>query len=278
MTASGAVVPPVLAITGGHRVDLPAFGELLDAACEGWAAWEHATQPSAQALLVPEHAGRWSAVVLHDIAGLRLGRGTEPEHEGPSAATRDALRELLDRGQGLLVLHHAIASWPAWDGWAHAIGGRFLYASGYLDGRPYPASGYRLDTHTIDVLAPEHPVCAGVDSFTVDDELYLCPVLQGEVVPLLATRADLDAAGFRDTYAEVRHGRTDVTCGGQPAASRLVGWVKVAGNSPVVYLQPGHGPATFAHPAYRRLVANALRWLGSPESHAWARSAPTPLP
>lgn len=269
--------PTVLAVTGGHRVDLAAFGKLLDATCRGWAGWRHVTQPAAQDLFTVEHAGSFAAVLLHDIAGLHLARGTEPETDDPSASVRVGWRALLDAGQGMVVLHHALASWPAWDGWAHAIGGRYLYAPGRLDGRPWPASGYRLAEHTVDVVAPDHPVCAGVERFTVDDELYLCPVFEQAVVPLLATRADLDGALFRDTYAEVRHGDSTATCAGHPPGSRLVGWAKVAGRSPVVYLQPGHGPATFAHPAFRRLLGNALRWVASPEAHVWARAHPAPV-
>ena len=42
-----------------------------------------------------------------------------------------------------------------------------------------------MDRYRVDVAAPEHPVCAGVESFDVDDELYLCPVFEDRVTPLL---------------------------------------------------------------------------------------------
>ena len=48
--------------------------------------------------------------------------------------------------------------------------------------------------------------------------------------------------------------------------------MKRARNSPLVYLQPGDGPATYADPNYRRLVENAIRWTASPEARAWARA------
>ncbi len=269
--------PGVLAITGGHRIDEAAFDALLDTTCAGWARWERATQPDAQALLTPDHVGTWAAVLLHDVAGLDLRRGEEPDAVPPSQDTRAALAELLYAGQGVVVLHHALASWPAWDGWARAIGGRYLYAPGTLDGRSWPASGYRMTVHEIEVLAPEHPVCAGLGDFTVDDELYLCPVFDDDVVPLLATRGDRVGRRYRDTYAEVRHGDTTVTCAAHPPVGRLVGWAKVAGRSPLVYLQPGHGASTFTHPAFQRLLANALRWVASPDAHAWARAHPAPF-
>ncbi len=55
-----------------------------------------------------------------------------------------------------------------------------------------------------------------------------------------------------------------------PPGSNLVGWVKSAGNSPIVYLQLGDGPATYNDPNYRQILANAIRWACSEEAAAWA--------
>jgi hypothetical protein len=271
----------VLVITGGHRVDLDAFLGMVEAICgpRGW-AWAHVTQPAAQRWLRPEHAGQWDSVLCHDLPGLDLKRGSPPRPNGPSADVADALRALLERGQGVVALHHALAGWPGWEGWAEALGGRFLYAPGHLRGREWPASGYRMAEHTIDVVAPDHPICAGVEpSFTIDDELYFAPVLEDRITPLLRSRADFDGAGFLDTYDVVCHGAsTGKTCAGQPMASDLVGWTTTAGRSPIAVLQPGDGPATFAHPAFRRLLANALAWVASPAAHAVAAAGPVAIP
>ena len=43
--------------------------------------------------------------------------------------------------------------------------------------------------------------------------------------------------------------------------SNLIGWTKRAGNSPLVYLQPGDDDVTYDNPIYRRLVENAIRWV-----------------
>ena len=60
-------------------------------------------------------------------------------------------------------------------------------------------------------------------------------------------------------------------------SSIAIGWAKTAGRSPVVYLQPGDGPDTFAHPGYRRLVANAVAWVSSADARDWAAGHPTPV-
>jgi type 1 glutamine amidotransferase len=267
----------LLAVTGGHRVDLDAFRTMVDVVCAelGW-VWSHATQPAAQQWLQPSHAGAWDAIFLHDLPGLALARGTEPAPHGPDTAVRAAVAELLDIGQGIVATHHTLAGWPAWDGWATALGGRFLYAPGRLRGVERPSSGYRMDTYRVEVVAPGHPVCAGVDAFEVTDELYLCPVFEDEVIALLATDADVSAPSMTSTYDEVRYGRR-IPAADQSPGSRLLGWAKAAGRSPLVYLLPGHGPETMAHPAYRRLLANALAWVASPDAREWAAAHPAPL-
>jgi uncharacterized protein len=270
----------VLVVTGGHRVDLDAFlamVESISADC-GW-TWAHVTQPGAQRWFDPGQAGCWDAILCHDIPGLALRRGTPPRVEGPTPRTADALIALLERGQGIVALHHALAGWPAWEGWAEALGGRFLYAPGELRGTEWPASGYRMAEHTIDVVAPEHPICAGVGSFTVDDELYYAPVLADRVTPLLRSRDDFDGSRFLDAYDVVCHGEsTGQTCAGRPPASDLVGWTTTAGRSPIAVLQPGDGASTFANPTFRVLVHNALAWVASPAARAQAAARPFAIP
>ena len=267
----------LLAITGGHRFDVDAWSSMVDAVCAelGW-SWTHAEQPEAQTWLRGEHAGTWDAILLYDLPGLALARGAEPEPLGPDGDVRRGVVELLEAGQGIVATHHALAGWPAWDGWATALGGRFLYAPGRLRGRDWPSSGYRMDSYTVDVVAPGHPVCAGVEPFDLTDELYLCPVFEDEVVPLLATAAELTPQSMTSTYDEVCHGVRH-PADDHPPGSRLLGWVKPAGRSPLVYLLPGHGPATMAHPSYRRLLANSLAWVASADARAWAAAAPASI-
>jgi hypothetical protein len=113
-----------------------------------------------------------------------------------------------------------------------------------------------------------HPVCAGVDDFKLDDELYCCPVFADDVIPLL--RADAPGGPFRETYREVLGTPGPGPAWQHPAPSDLIGWAKSAGRSPIVYIQPGDGPDTFGRSAYRRLVGNALAWVSSAEARSWA--------
>jgi type 1 glutamine amidotransferase len=267
----------VLVVTGGHRVDLEALLGMVAALADarGW-VWAHAVQPSAQAWLDPRHADAWDALLLHDLPGLYLRRGEPPHPIGPDPAVVTAVLGLLDRGVGVVATHHALAGWPAWDGWADALGGRFHYAPGTLHGRDWPSSGTRITDYTARVAAPDHAVCAGLDDFSLTDELYCCPVFEDRVVPLVRHDADVSPARFISTYEHVIHGEDaapDST--GHPPASDLVAWATAAAASPVVYVQPGDSGATFGLPGYRQLIGNAVDWVASAEARTWARGRRT---
>jgi uncharacterized protein len=262
----------VLVLTGGHRVDLDALLGMVGALAgdRGW-RWAHAVQPTALSWL---HAGApWDVVLCHDLPGLHLRRGEPPAPRGPSPEVVEAITGMLEEGVGLVATHHCLAGWPAWDGWADAFGGRFLYAPGMLHGEPWPSSGTRITSYTARAVAPQHPVCSGVGELALTDELYCCPVFTDRVVPLLRHDADLDPTRFLSTYEHVLHGEAAAPdCAGHPPASDLVAWATAASASPVVYVQPGDSAATFAVPGYRRLIGNAVDWVASGAARSWARS------
>jgi type 1 glutamine amidotransferase len=221
---------------------------------------------------------------MHDIPGLRLKRGTEPVVEGPDDSTARNLVGLLDSGQGVVVLHHAISAWPGWEGWAEAIGGRFNYRPARMRGIELPSSGYRMGTFTVSVTADDHPICEGLTDFTIDDELYFAPVLTDRITPLLSHDADMDGGLFQDTFDEVSNGTsTGVTCAGRGGdgdlhgGSTLMGWTTTAGSSPIATLLMGDGPSTFENPMFRLLLGNALDWVSSEEAHAAAADDPVSI-
>ncbi len=260
----------LLSVTGGHRVDLDAFRAMVDAVCDerGW-RHAHAVQPAAQRWL--DAPTPFDAVLCHDIPGLHLKRGEPPRPIDPEPWVREALGRLFDAGTGLVILHHALAGWPSWDAWAGALGGRFLYAPGPMHGADWPSSGTRIDTYTAQVADPAHPVCDGVDDFELTDELYCCPVFVDRIVPLVRTDADMSPERFISTYEHVIVGEDAAPrCHGHPHPTDLIAWASSAGRSPIIVIQPGDSAATFALAPYRRLVANALGWVASPEARAWA--------
>jgi hypothetical protein len=186
---------------------------------------------------------------------------------------------MLEAGQGIVFLHHAMSAWPAWPLWAEIVGGRWHYRPGQLDGKSWPASGYTREIeHRISVLEPGHPVCAGLgDGFEIVDEVYLNPVFADRVVPLLATDYPMRSEHFFSGELAMRNRMYERGDWTHPDGSGLVGWVKTAGRSPIAYLQPGHGPAAYANPSFRKLLANAIHWVASDDAHRWASDNVTSL-
>jgi type 1 glutamine amidotransferase len=252
----------VLVVTGGHPFEPEPFFAIFDS----WddVSWTSRTEPE---------LGH-DVIVFYDMPGLRFTRADPPvELVPPTTEQQRTVEELTSHGTGLVFLHHSIASWPAWEHYAHIVGGRFHYAPASLGGVEYPDSGYRFDvTHTVEVLDPQHPICDGLDtSFTLVDELYCFPVLVDEVVPLMRTTFDTaDTTEFYSADRAIRGRRDDNDGWSHPPGSDLVAWVKSAGRSPVAYLQFGDGPVTYGDPSFRRVLRNAVRWAASPDAREWA--------
>lgn len=252
MTADAGDPIDVLVVTGGHPFESePFFAVFDDLDGIGWSA---SKRP----------ATGHDVVVFYDMPGLRFTGGEPPvDFIEPSTEQRAVFDRLCADGCGLVFLHHAIASWPAWEGFAELVGGRFHYHPASLRGVSYPDSGYRFDVaHTVEVLDPEHPVCDGLGaSFTLTDELYCCPVHDDSVTPLLRTAFDTaDSSNFFSADLAIR-GRRDANDGWtHPPGSDLVGWVRQVDRSRLVYLQFGDGPQTYADPSFRRVLGNAIGW------------------
>ncbi len=141
---------------------------------------------------------------------------------------RAALLAGVEHGQGLLLVHAATwfnwADWPAFN--------RDLAGGGARSHEDYGAFDVRA-------VVGGHPLLRGVPgSFTITDELY---------------RFEPDPAGAIEVLA----------IGRSPAsgAEFPVVWTKTHGAGRIAAITLGHDGAAHEHPAYRRLLENAARWL-----------------
>ncbi len=258
----------VLVAVKGHPFDRTAFGAIFDE-MEGVAA-AIVDQPAAARLMTPAGMAGFDALVLYDMPGLDFAATDGPGFKEPPESVRTGMLAMFSAGVPVVALHHAIAGWPAWPQYCELLGGRFLYKPGFVRGRRRPDSGYRHDVaYVAEAATVGHPILAGLPALIpFTDELYLYEVFEDLVQPLLRARHAFERDGFFSA-AQAVAGRMFSNEGWEHApGSDLIGWTKTARNSPLVYLQPGDGPTTYADPNYRRLVRNAIAWAASPAARA----------
>lgn len=204
----------LLVVTGGH--EYPAsFSTLFED--PGEFQWDHAT--SNHEAFRSDIRGKYDVLALYDLS-------TEINE-----AERKNLVDFLESGKGMIVLHHAIVDYPAWEWWwREVVGGKYL-------SKPeggMPASTY-LHDQEIDVEpAARHPILAGMGRIHLLDETYKGMWISPKVTVLLKTT--------------------------NPTSDGPVAWIGPYEKSRVVYIQLGHGEPAHRDPAFRRLVHNAILW------------------
>ena len=255
-------------LAGGHPFDRPSLTEMLlafDGIESTLIEW-----PDAEAIFslegVSDFVTKFDVLVLYDMPGIQFYRGETPKFIPPSQEIVAAWGEILQRGIPVLSMHHSIASWPTWAGFAEIVKGRFHYAPAMLRGHAYPDSGYAMKVRqTFSVAASDHPVCDGLPAkFELEDETYQCPIFDEEVTVLITTDAPRDDSFHASALAAVR--RESNTDWHHPPASAAVAWTHTQEKSTIVYLQPGDGPEAFENLTYRLLIRNAIKWLATQKS------------
>ena len=243
----------LLVLSGGHPYEAGPFDELLAALGD----WEitHLIHPEGGEADASEAICAADALLFYDMAGYSFGEGTVTTRP-PSAAFRDAITARFASGKGAVAMHHALAGWAEWPEWHEWLGGQFHYQPGAhgLD------SGYRHDiTYEARILA-DHPVTRGLPaSFPVTDELYLCPIDETALTPLARAEGFAFTAANFYSAAQAVAGAMFSNAGWEhPEGSNCIAWESRTCPAPLIYLQFGDGPATYANPQVRQMLAQAL--------------------
>lgn len=211
----------VLVITGGHGFEESPFFEVFKANPE--ITFTHAAHAKTNATAWErDDLLTYDAVVLYDMPRTITD------------AQKAKFLSLFDKGVGLVVLHHALVSFQQWPDYERIIGGRYPESSG-KSGAVSPEVGYQHDVDVpVVIVAKEHPVTAGLNDFTIHDEIYWGYRVGKDVTPLITTT--------------------------HPKSGKPLGWCRTEGKSRVLYLQLGHDHLAYENPSFRRLVAQSIRW------------------
>jgi len=91
------------------------------------------------------------------------------EQKGPGEAARDNLRQFVDSGKGVALVHFACGAWTGeWTAFAQ-IAGRVWAGNGPGVRQHDPFGSFRVE-----IAKPDDPIVRGMTEFETQDELYTC--------------------------------------------------------------------------------------------------------
>ncbi len=217
----------VLLTCGGHGFGQGPFFAMFDAMPD--VEYTKAEMPKDAGLLKPGLEKDYDVIVMYDMV-----RKISPEQQ-------KAFVELLNRGIGLVSLHHNIAAHRDWDEFRKIIGGKYILSSCVIDGpcvidgRKYPKSTYDHGQDiNVMVVDKDHPITRGLKDFQIHDEAYKGYYTSPDVKVLL---------------------KTD-----HPKNNPELAWVNQYGNSRVFYFMLGHDRHAWQNPSYPKILLGGIHW------------------
>jgi type 1 glutamine amidotransferase len=206
-----------LLITGGHDHETT-FYSLFD----GYRDLDPIPVASSASAFQTDLRKKYDVVIMYDFS------------RDLSDAGKKNLRDFVESGKGIVVLHHALLNYQDWPWWYEdTVGGSYrLRREGKM-----PSSTVKADQQLFVTAEAEHPITAGIGRFHIVDETYKGMKFSPRVRPLLTT--------------DNRN------------SDPVLAWVGPSASSRVVAIQLGHGPTAFGHPTYRALVHNAILWAAN---------------
>ncbi len=211
----------VVITIGGHGFDADGFYGMFRAM--PGISYEVLEVPQQAHALGPELREKADCLVLYDMVA------------DISEEARRQFVALLQRGIGVVSLHHNLGAHRGWDEYRKIIGGKFIFEPCVLDNTFYDRTPWKHGQRLrIEVVRKDHPITRGLANFEISDETYGRFYTAPDIEVLL---------------------RTD-----HPDNNPVVAWTRHYGQSRVVYIQLGHDRGAYDNPAYRELVHRAILW------------------
>jgi type 1 glutamine amidotransferase len=157
-------------------------------------------------------------------------------NQNPDETIKKNFKNFVEAGKGLIVLHHAIATYNSWQWWyEEVVGGRYLMQP---DG-DLPSSNYMSHQEIIAIPVGKHPITSSLNGLPVHlyDETYKNMWLSPKINVILQT----------NLYT----------------SDKPLIWISPYEKSRVVVVIPGHGWGAHFNLGFRYLLKNAILWVAN---------------
>ena len=211
----------VAVVTGGHPFNEPEFFKLF----QGYDDIAYKSLPQKTGGELFEDVTDWpyDVIVLYNF------------NQTITPKQQENFLKLLDKGVGLVILHHANAAYNNWPLFWKIAGVEYHFKPWEEGGVKMAQSGYKGNVKfKIHVADPNHPVTRELKDYDFLDETYCRTSVDPDVHALLTTD--------------------------EPSSDKTIGWVKTFAKSRVCYVQSGHDEKAYQNPNYRTLVVRGIRW------------------
>jgi len=210
----------VLAVWGGHDFNQPAFWQMFKDNPD--VAYTEAKHEKSSEVYDREDLLTYDVVVLYDF----WQKITDDQ--------KKKFESLFEKGVGLVVMHHALATYQDWPVFEKAAGGKFLLRPETRNDVKIPGSGTGGGEIALHVCSKDHPITKDMEDFKLRDEYYNKCLVSKDVTLLVTTD--------------------------NPGNQKEVAWCKEQGKSRVVYIMSGHDEKVYKDASFRKLLANAIKW------------------
>jgi type 1 glutamine amidotransferase len=211
----------VVVVTAGHGFDREPFFAMFDA-MEG-IEYVEAEQKDDSEIFEDITAWDYDVIVFYNMT------------QNITTKRQINFQKLLDKGIGVVALHHSIAAYSKWPDFQRIIGGKYYLDAMEEEGVQHEKSTYKHELDmAIHVQDKKHPITRGMSDFVIHDEAYKKCKFQKDNRVLLTTD--------------------------NPHSDKPICWVRKYGKARTCYIQLGHDAKAYTNENYPKLIANAIKW------------------
>lgn len=200
----------VAVVTGGHPYDVPNFHRLFRSLPALDCYLQHMGDFAASSETVRDS---YDVVVFFNFNLVPVPDGEE----------KNVIEHLGSTKQGVVVLHHALWSYPQWPLWAELCG---------ITGGGLGAKAGQ--TMHMEVVNQPHPITAGLKPWDIIDETYQMA----------------DAAEDSSILVTTEY----------PECMKTIAWTRQYKKSPVFCLELGHDNLSWTHESFRKILQQGILW------------------